>query len=300
MLGPLLFLLFVNEIPEIVQSDVKMFADDTKVWKVLKEPKDSQTLQDDINLLKEWSQTWLLKFNASKCKTMHIGRGEPNQYFMDSDENGIPLERITKEKDLGVWLSDDLKPANQCKAAAGKATGALRQIKNSFMYITKDSFQILYNTYVRPHLEYCVQAWNPYYRKDIQRLERIQRRATKLVRGLEDLTYEERLVELDLYSLERRRVRGDLIELHKMFHKENYITADTFVTLATDNHRGHKLKLFKPRCRTLLRQKSFSQRIIDSWNALPPQVVQVRTVAAFKAALDKHWKRSRYGQIIGL
>ncbi len=144
VLGPLLFLLFVNEIPEEVQSDIKMFADDTKIWRVLRQDADTQRLQEDLDRLTDWPKNWLLTFNAAKCKTMHIGKHNPKAYSMKSGNGIIELERVTRKKDLGVLVSDDLKPSSQCKAAAAaKAMNALRNIKQSFRYITVESFHIL-------------------------------------------------------------------------------------------------------------------------------------------------------------
>ena len=110
----------------------------------------------------------------------------------------------------------DLKSARQCTEAAKKATTVLILIKRHFHDINIPTFRILYKTFVRPHLEYCVQVWSPYSRKDINTLERIQMRATKLVPELRHLTYNKRLHRLDLTTLEKRRLRGELIETYKI------------------------------------------------------------------------------------
>ncbi len=109
--------------------------------------------------------------------------------------------------------------------------------------------------------------------------------------GISQLPYEDRLRELGMYSLERRRDRGDLIELYKMFTKKGYIRAEDYVSLAGDHRRGHSWKLKKPRCRTQLRLNTFSQRVVNLWNDLPESVVKAKTVRGFKAELDKIWLR---------
>jgi hypothetical protein len=161
---------------------------------------------------------------------MYFGNNNPkNQYHLD----GTSLEVITEEKDLGVIVTDNLKPTKQCTKAASKAMNSLRLIKRAFTYIDTQSFSVLYKAYVRPHMEYCVQAWCPYYVKDIQCLESVQRRATKLVPELQHLSYEERLKRLDLYPLEKRRLRGDLIETFKILKGLEKVDATQFFCVSS-------------------------------------------------------------------
>ena len=143
----------------------------------VKTPQDLSKLQEDLSTLQKWSEKWLLRFNADKCKTMHFGTSNLNGVYYMSDKN---LQKIDQEKDLGVFITNDCKSSTQCTKASQKAMNSLRVIKRTFKYITIDSFTILYKTYIRPHLEYCVQAWNPGLKKDIHVLKKIQRRATNL------------------------------------------------------------------------------------------------------------------------
>ena len=168
VLGPLLFILYVNEIPEVIQGTAKLFADDTKIFdKTCRR----DSLQKDLDTLYLWSSKWLLKFNEFKCKVMHIGRNNPRNDYKIGD---VILEKVSEERDLGVYLSDDLKPSLQCVEAAKKASSALGIIKRTFSTFEISSFALLYKTYVRCHMEYCVQAWNPYNRKDIDILEKFK------------------------------------------------------------------------------------------------------------------------------
>ena len=215
VLGPILFVIYINDLPENVNSSVKMFADDTKLYRHIITEEDRNELQKDLNALQKWSETWLLRFNASKCKRMHMGHSNDGTNYQLGGET-IPHD--SQEKDLGVIISEDCKTSKQCVAAANKAMGKLRVIKRTFKYFNTDCFAILYKTYIRPHLEYCIQAWSPSLKKDITILERVQRRATKLIPALRSLPYPERLAELNLYSLERRRLRGDLIEVFKILN----------------------------------------------------------------------------------
>lgn len=200
-------------VPDQVKSNIKMFADDTKLYSTVNKVEDAAKIQCDLDNLQKWSEKWLLRFNADKCKSMHIGSGNPHcNYHMGETTLGT----TDIEKDLGVFISNDFKQSTQCTKAALKGMNSLRVVRRSFKYIDVDSFSTLYKTYIRPHLEYCVQAWNPGLKKDKLVLEKVQRRATKLVPQLKSLPYTERLQALNLYTLEQRRLRGDLIETFKL------------------------------------------------------------------------------------
>ena len=155
---------------------------------------------------------------------------------------------------------------------------------------------IIYNTYVRPHLEYCEQAWSPYLQKDKTCLEKVQRRATKMVKGLKKLPYETRLKRLGIYTLERRRLRGDLIETFKILtgkERIDFELADTTSWL-----RGHSLKLYKPRCHTTLRQNFFSERVINTWNKLDNDTVCASSLNCFKRHLEKLHKDESFHRLL--
>ena len=180
-----------------------------------------------------------------------------------------------EEKDLGVYITDDCTPSLQCTKAATKAMTSLRIIKRTFKHIDKESFPILYKAYIRPHVEYCVQAWNPYLVKDIKAIEKIQRRATKLVPSLREKPYQDRLEELNLYPLEIRRLRGDLIVVFKILNGLEDIQPDQLFTRSHNTRtRGHNFKLFKRQLKKglNLRKFFFSQRVVDVWNNLPEVV----------------------------
>ena len=197
-----------------------MFADDTKLFRTVKTIDDCNILQNDLNTLNPWTNDWLLSFNVDKCKVMHIGKNNPKlDYIMRTENENRILIETSEEKDLGVWITNDLKHEKQVIAASQRAMAVLCSVRRAFVRFDIETFSIIYTSYIRPHLEYCIQAWSPYYAKDILLLEKVQRRATKLVWGLKELSYEERL---KLFSLEERRLRGDLIQTFKLLTgKEN-------------------------------------------------------------------------------
>ena len=218
-----------------------------------------------------------------KCKVMHFGRDNPNtEYVLGSKA----LKIVKEERDLGVIVSHDLKVANQCAVAVKAANRTLGLIKRTFTSRSKDVIVRLYKSLVRPHLEYCMSVWRPHYRKDIDLLEGVQRRALKLISGFNVLSYEERLSAVHLTSLETRRIRGDLIEVYKIMHGFTDLNPENFFTFSTSGLRGHGFKLFKPRVRTDVGRFSFSYRVVELWNSLNVEVVDAVSVNSFKNKID--------------
>ena len=289
---PILFLLFVNELPSWIRSSMKMFADDSKIWRRIKTQSDGNGLQEDLNRLVNWSQEWMLRFNPEKCKVMHIGHKETTRYFMTDESGTTELKTIQEEKDLGVYLRSDLKPSAQCIQSAAKARRIIGMIRRNFRKLNKRDFLLLYKAYIRPHLEYCVQAWSPHLVKDIEVLEKVQQTATKLVPELRKYDYQERLNRLNITTLQQRRIRGDLIEVFKIMTGKERIKREQFFQLATNDHglRGNSMKITKERARLDIRKYSFSQRVVNDWNRLPQKVVDSTSINSFKNALDQHWK----------
>ena len=139
VLGPLLFILYVNDIPDLVQCNIKMFADDTKLSTPVRSQEDQGYLQCDITTQEDWTKDWLLEFNADKCKLMQVGRLPPRNYTMTNKSRArVDLESINEEKDVGVWVTTDLKSSTQCQKASKKALQALGMVRRSFKHITKD------------------------------------------------------------------------------------------------------------------------------------------------------------------
>ena len=185
-------------------------------------------------------------FNFGNCKFIHIGHGN-----MDEEHKMYVLGRTTKpQKDLGVTFSADMKVSEQCGIAAWKGNQILGLIRRTITYKEKQVIVPLYKAIVRPHLEYCIQAWRPYRKKNIGKLERIQRRATKMIPELRDLTYENRLLQCGLTALETRRLRGDQKEVFKIVNGYEDVGRNMFFKLKEGiRTRRHKAALVKEQCR---------------------------------------------------
>ena len=279
--------------PLEVSSNMKMFADDTKLYKPLTNPSERGAgLQGDLDALARWSSRWLLPFNAGKCKVMHMGSRNPaHEYRL----NGTPIAVVDEERDLGIIIDSELKFHTQTAAAVSKASQLLAVIKRSFAHIDETTLPLLYKALVRPFLEFGNAVWGPFSKGDQKRLEKVQRRATRMVESIKHLPYPERLERLRLPSLFYRRRRGDMLTVYQLFHGGIDVPATTFFTKnETELTRGHGWKLLKPRAVTLARRSSFSVRIINDWNALPAEVVSAETLSTFKARLDHHWTHLMY------
>ena len=295
-LGPLLFVVFINDLPANVSSPVKMFADDTKIYIRSDIPGAPCDLQNDINILQKWTEDWLLRFHPQKCSVLKLGAKKTEaRYFMKSkDANGmdctIQLQESESEKDLGITIDNKLsfkQHVHQCTAKANRTVGIIRR---SFTNLSDKIFVSLYTSLVRPSLEYGQSVWNPQLKQLCRELEDVQRRATKLLPSLKDKPYPERLKCLGLPSLEHRRCRGDMIEVYKYLHGMYCIRRPCFEhPPANLGLRGTTLKLQKNRFRLNIRGHFFSNRVISTWNSLPQSVVDAPSVNAFKNRLDTHW-----------
>ncbi|CAM5097662.1 unnamed protein product [Natator depressus] len=285
VLGPILFNLFINDLEKGVNSEVAKFADDTKLLKIVKTKADCEELQKDLTKLSDWATKCQMKFNADKCKVMHIGKNNPNYTY---NMMGANVATTNQEKDLGVIVESSLKTSTQCAAAVKKANGMLGIIKKGIENKTENILLPLYKSMVCPHLEYWVQMWSPHLKKDILALEKVQKRATKMIRGLEWVPYEERLKRLGLFSLEKRRLRGDMIEVYKIMSGVKKVNKEKLYPCSHNiRTRGHQMKLMGSRFKINKSKFFFTQRTINLWNSLPEEVVKARTITGFKRELDK-------------
>ena len=285
VLGPLLFLIFINDLDESGgAAEIILKFDDTKIAQPIRGDEDRGRLQAALDALTDWADRWGMAFNVQKCKTMHVGFNNPGyEYSMD----GKKLETTEEERDLGVIMSRKLKPGQQCAKAARTAQMVLGQKMEGPDFCDKHVFVTLYKTYVRPHLEFAGQAWAPWTAADKDLLENVQRRAVRMVSGLKSANYEDRLRELDITTLEERRHQADMLYVYKVLTGREDIDKGQWFTMRTRT-ASHKLNVKVNHGRLDVRRNFFSVRVSGQWNDIPGHIKDQQTVDGFKTAYARY------------
>jgi hypothetical protein len=285
VLGPILFLIFINDLDCDIFNWLLKFADDTKLFSSVQDSAARDRLQKDLDTLVRWADDWQMKFNVEKCKVMHIGRSNPQFSY---NMNGTNLETITTEKDLGVTLVNTMNSSIQCGQAYNRASRMLGMVSRTISCRSPGVLVNIYKSIVRPHLEYCSPAWSPHYIKDKDILERVQHRFTRMFADLRTLEYKKRLEILGLWTLEERRNRADLIEVFKMEKGFSATPLETFFEVdRTGRMRGHNIRLIKHYSKCNPRHFFFSERVVKRWNSLSQEAVDAKSVDAFKGHLTR-------------
>jgi len=292
VLGPILFLIFINDL-DVAASLIEIlrkFADDTKLGQTVGTDQDKEKLQQALNNLCDWADKWGMEFNIKKCKIMHLGHNNPGHVYTMKNQQ---LETTEIERDIGVNVSNSLKPSLQCAQAAKTAQSVLSQISRAFHFRDRHTFKKLYVQYVRPHLEFAVTAWSPWLEADKSCLEKIQQRAVSMISGLKGTTYEEKLREIGLTTLEERRHQADMIQAFKIIRGFDKVDSNTWfqevdVSIRTTRSAADPLNLRPQAARLETRRNFFSNRVVEAWNLIPGDIKRSKTVSSFKNAYRSH------------
>ena len=226
-------------------------------------------------------------FHPDKCKVLHIGHNNNRyKYYIE----GTEVKEVSEEKDLGVITSEDLKQKKQVAKVVKSANRLLGMIRRTITCRNKRNILNLYKTLVRPILDYGAAVWSPHQKGDIEKVEKIQRRATRMIEEIRYLPYEDRLKECNLITLELRRRRYDLIETFKIMNEIYAVNKEKFFQIRTNSTRGHDQKIYKQQSRLNARKFFFTQRVVNDWNKLPQAAVNARTLDQFKSIIDPEFK----------
>ena len=298
VLGPTLFIYFINDLPNINHnSNIKIFADDTKAYNCIKNQEDVENLQKVIDEMFLWTQKWLLKFNKDKCKILHIGKKNPkNKYYVGTEQEKQELEETDLEKDLGVFIDPNLDFKKHIKNVVKKASYLSYKILKNFTYRDANILVPLFKTLIRPILEYGNTIWSNGIKKYKNLVENVQRKFTKYIKGLTNIPYEERLKSIKLPSLEYRLIRGDMIQVFKIANKYyDPITTESIFNFSDNSRlRGHNFKIVKQNTNKTKFSNFFTNRVVNTWNKLPSSIVNANSINEFKNLFDKHYHEAQY------
>ena len=281
VLGPLLFLIYINDLPECISSMCSLFADDCLIYRKIESERDIKILQNDFKNLELWTKKWLMTFNTDKCEVIQISLKPltPNSYTL----YGKYLKEVTEAKYLGVTIDCKLSFTKHIDIVCKKANSTLAFIRRNLKSCQRQIKADAYLLYVRPILEYAAAVWAPHTRCDIERLEAVQRRAARFVMSNYNRTSSvtKMLNDLNWNSLCNRRQTSRLSLLYKILHNLVDVTLPSYIVPSTVFTIGHDQKFILPQSRIDTYKFSFFPNSIRLWNNLPPETVYAHTINKF-------------------
>ena len=290
LMGPLIFLLHINDLPQHVTSYVRLFADDCLLYRPIHTAEDQCKLQEDFDELQHWGNIWGMKFNAAKCNIIRISRKKtPLHSFYNI--GGEILKEVDSCKYLGVTISNNLSWNTHIAGITKKANQSLGFIRRNTKHCPPKTKELAYLTMVRPLIEYCACIWDPHTQKNIRELENIQRRAARIVKNdfRQTSSVTEIIKELNWDKLQDRRRNVRITSLFKIIKGLVAIPVEELDLEFTDSitRRNSNLKLKTLRPNTNVFKNSFVVKTIPDWNKLGQSTVDSATIASFKEAIRK-------------
>ena len=290
-MGPLMFILYINDISEGTSSSIKLFADDCILFRVIRSVQDSKLLQYDLDKLCEWASVWQMSFNASKCSVLTVTKKQKpivTKYNM----LGVELKHYDHHPYLGVELSRDLSWGPHIKQTTSKAQGSLNLLRRNLHGCSQLTKARAYTTMVRPILEYAGTVWDPFHNVHIRSLEAVQRRAARwtLQNYSREASVTDMLNTLEWRPLQERRCINRLTMFYKTVHlKTACIIPQWFppTTHAYASRASHQLQYGSPNTNSDTYRLSFFPRTVRTWNILPVDIVLSPSQDIFKNQLQQ-------------
>jgi hypothetical protein len=303
VLGPLLFLIYVNSLSdEVLSCMIELFADDVKLYSGCQAQSVAANhvhLQEDLDRVMRWADMHQLCLAKNKCSVIRVGYqvDQPLSYTLGD----VGLPEVDSVRDLGVVLQPNLKFDKYVDERKAKAMRAAGLVFKAFVSRRTGFLRSMYVTYVRSLLEYNTSVWNSLGIQSIDKLESVQRYFTRRIPELYGLDYRSRLERLDLEPLEVRRMKADLVDTFKIVKEKVSLSRSDFFEFGCPRTRGHQFKLFVPPARVDARKSAFGSRVVPMWNALSDNTVACNTVAAFKRQLRNYdWDEQISGHCFDL
>ena len=294
VLGPLLFLLYINDMPQVVSegTSTRLFADDCLIYRSIHSIEDQISLQKDLHQLQKWTEVWGMQFNPAKCQTMNISRGSPQTKYYELC--GEILTTVTSAKYLGVTISDDLEWHNQVCSMAKSANSTLHLIARNLHNCTRSTRALAYTSLVRPKMEYCASVWDPYTKKDIETLERINRKAARVVYNKsyrdKDVSPTKLIADLGWKTLAERREQQRLTMIYRIVNGLIAIPPTHLSKPIREGTRGHSKKFQELGAEVDPVKFSFYPRTIRQWNSkLREETVSAQSIDSFKTSLSSYY-----------
>ena len=283
--GPGLFSILADSLLRRIKSHSWAFADDIKfVADVTSNSRD--VVQEDVNTVLQWSEEMHMPLSLDKSVVMHCGRNQPNFIYT---LKGSPMPCVESFKDLGVVRSHNGHITEQCCAVYSKASRLAGAIRHIFQQRSPQLMWPAFQSYILPILMYCSQAWNPVLVYDSNLIEKVQRRYTKSIAGLRQLSYGDRLKSLSALSLRNRRLYADLVFAYKAVHGLfNCQASDFGLHMVTSSTRGSGTRLAQRRVKSRIFSGLYCVRAPSQWNKLPLDITNCRTLATFKKRIFKY------------
>lgn len=290
VLGPILFLIYINNLAEYMKhSKLRLFADDSIIYKEIKTPDDCKKLQEDLDSAGRWEQEWLMHFHPDKCNILSVTQKQKpieTTYKL----HGHSLEKVDSTKYLGVTLQSNLKWDKHINNMTAKANQSLGFLRRNLKISSEKVKSHAYKALVRPKLEYCSTIWDPYQKQQITQIEKVQRRAARFTcnRFHNTSSVSDMFTHLNWYPLQVRRLKYRLVFFHKIIHQIVAVPASNLLILA-DSRTRHSNPFSYKHIQTSkdCYKYSFFPHTITQWNKLPIQATSVNTVEGFKALVTE-------------